>query len=68
MSDAGFPSKVVETKSGHIVVTAFWSEQIFSGVIPIACEKDGSGCHGLMLFANLGKDTGVDQAWIGFLE
>ena len=47
-----------------MVLVAFWNDQIFSGAIPQACEKDGSGCHSFKLFANLGKDTGVDQAWI----
>jgi hypothetical protein len=65
LNDAGFPSKVIETKNGdHMVVSAFWNDQIFSGAIPEACEKDGSGCHAVMLFANLGKDTGVDEAWL----
>jgi Putative bacterial sensory transduction regulator len=63
MNDAGFASKLIDN-SGPVVLVAFWNDQIFSGAIPQACEKDGSGCHSFKLFANLGKDTGVDQAWI----
>lgn len=63
MKDAGFPSKVIDN-NGKIVQSVFWNDQIFSGIIPQGCEKDGSGCHSLKLFANLGKDTGTDQAWL----
>ena len=63
MNDAGFASKLIDN-NGPVVLVAFWNDQIFSGAIPQACEKDGSGCHSFKLFANLGKDTGVDQAWI----
>jgi hypothetical protein len=63
-NDAGFQSKVVDNDGTHMVVTGFWSDQVFSGAIPQSCEKDGSGCHAFKLFANLGSDTGVSQAWI----
>jgi hypothetical protein len=63
-NDAGFQSKVVDNDGTHMVVTSFWSDQVFSGAIPQSCEKDGSGCHAFKLFANLGADTGVSQAWV----
>ncbi len=63
-NDAGFRSKVIDNNNTHMVQTEFWSDQVFSGAIPQACEKDGSGCHGYKLFANLGTDSGVDQAWV----
>jgi hypothetical protein len=63
MKEAGFPSKVVDN-NGKMVQSTFWSDQIFSGIIPQACEKDGSGCHSFKLFANFGKENGIDQAWI----
>jgi hypothetical protein len=64
MNDAGFASKVIDNGGVTVVLVTFWNDQIFSGAIPQACEKDGSGCRSFKLFANLGKDTGVDDAWI----
>jgi hypothetical protein len=64
-TDAGFNSKVVEMKDkSRLVQTEFWSGDVWSGAIPLVCEKDGSGCHGMMLFANLGKESSVNQDWI----
>jgi hypothetical protein len=42
-SEAGFQSKAIENDKIHMVQTKFWNDQIFSGVIPIGCEQDGSG-------------------------
>jgi hypothetical protein len=63
-NEAGFRSKVIDNNKIHMVQTEFWSDQVFSGAIPGGCEKDGSGCHWMQLFANLGTDSGVDQAWM----
>ncbi len=63
-NDAGFKSKVIKNDQTEMVQTIFWSEDVFSGAIPQACEKDGSGCHAIEIFANLGSDSGVDDAWI----
>jgi hypothetical protein len=63
-SEAGFQSKIIDNNNTHMIQTLFWTDQVFSGAIPEACEKDGSGCHAFKVFANLGPDTGVSQAWI----
>lgn len=62
--DAGFQSKVIDNNKIHMVQTVFWTSDIFSGAIPNACEDDGSGCHAFQIFANLGKDSPVNQAWM----
>jgi len=59
----GFQSKVIENNKFEMVQTIFWSQDVFSGAIPEICEKDGSGCHAMKVFANLGK-TGVTQKWV----
>jgi hypothetical protein len=63
LTQAGFQSKAVDNGGTHMVRSLFWSEDIFSGLIPEVCDKDGP-CHAYKLFANLGKDSGVNQAWI----
>jgi hypothetical protein len=63
-NESGFQSKVVDNNNIHMVQTLFWTDQVFSGAIPQACDKDGSGCHAFKIFANLGPETGVSQAWI----
>lgn len=63
-ADSGFQSKAVDNDGTQMVVSTIWNDQIFSGAIPQSCEKDGSGCHAFKIFANLGPDTGVSQAWI----
>jgi Putative bacterial sensory transduction regulator len=60
---AGFKSQVVENNGTKMVQTVFWTSDIFGGAIPLGCEKDNSGCHGMKVFANLGKAT-VDQNWV----
>lgn len=60
---AGFQSQVVDNNGNKMVRAVFWTPDIFGGAIPEMCEKDGSGCHGLKIFANLGKAT-VDQKWL----
>jgi Putative bacterial sensory transduction regulator len=63
MTAAGFQSKVIENNKTEMVQTIFWSQDVFSGAIPLACEKDGSGCHTYTIFANLGKAS-VAEKWI----
>ena len=60
---AGFQAQVVQNGNLKMVRAVFWTADIFGGAIPEACEKDGSGCHAMKVFANLGKAT-VDQNWI----
>jgi len=62
-NEAGFRSTVVQKQGGKVVQTEFWSADVFSGAYPVHCEKDGP-CHGYKLFANLGRDSGVDEAWL----
>lgn len=47
-----------------IVVTPMWGPNIYSGVSMQYCEKDGSGCHWLQFFANLGAQKTVDLNWM----
>jgi hypothetical protein len=47
-----------------IVITPLWGPQVYSGVLTELCEKDGSGCHWLEYFANLGKQSSVDTQWM----
>jgi hypothetical protein len=47
-----------------IVVVPAWGPQVFSGVHLEQCEKDGSGCHWLGFFANVGKQASIDPAWV----
>jgi hypothetical protein len=63
-TEAGFPSKVIDNNKTHMVQTQFWTEDVFSGAIPEACDDDGSGCHVFKIFANLGADAGITDAWI----
>jgi hypothetical protein len=60
---AGFPSKVFVSNNHQMVRTQFWPGDIYSGVSPEICEKDGN-CRGYRIFANLGADTGVGQEWL----
>jgi hypothetical protein len=50
------------------VVIPLWGPQVFSGVAMVLCEKDGSGCHWLEYFANLGKQASVGTNWINGLN
>jgi hypothetical protein len=47
-----------------VVVLPLWGPQLYSGVSLQVCEKDGSGCHWLEFFANVGKQASVDANWI----
>lgn len=47
-----------------IVVVPAWGPQIYSGVHLEQCEKDGSGCHWLGFFANVGKQATIGAAWM----
>jgi len=60
---AGFKSQVIDNGGIKMVQTIFWTEDIFGGALPEACEKDNSGCGAMKIFANLGKAT-VNQKWI----
>ena len=41
---AGFKSQVIDNGGTKMVQTIFWTEDIFGGALPEACEKDNSGC------------------------
>ena len=60
---AGFQSEVADNGGTKMVHTVFWTPDIFGGALPQVCEKDGSTCHGMKIFANLGN-AGVDQKWL----
>jgi hypothetical protein len=64
LSDAGFPSQVIEMKDkSRQVQTQFWPD-VFSGAIPIYCQNKNPGiCNGVAIFANLGKSS-VDSNWL----
>jgi hypothetical protein len=47
-----------------VVVLPLWGSKLYSGINLQVCEKDGSGCHWLEFFANLGKQDSVDANWI----
>ena len=61
---AGFRSKVIDNNNTRMVQSEFWGADVFAGAIPEACAKDGSGCGAFKIFANLGTDSGVDDAWV----
>jgi Putative bacterial sensory transduction regulator len=64
-SQASIPSEVMEDdKHNKMVVVQFWGKDLYSGVITEHCEKDGSGCRTLEIFANFGKSPNVNQAWL----
>ena len=64
MTAAGFQSQVINNKKVEMVRTIFWNaDGIFSGAIPMGCEKDGSGCGSYKIFANLGKSA-VGEKWV----
>lgn len=60
-----FPSKVgQDDKNNKWVVTGFWGDNLYSGVLMNGdCDNNGA-CDVLGFFANFGKTPNVDQTWV----
>jgi hypothetical protein len=60
-----FPSKVTQDdKNSKWVITSFWGDSLYSGVLMNGtCDNNGS-CTILGFFANFGKTPNVDQNWV----
>jgi len=55
--------KTFDDKTGGVIIP-FWGDQLYSGVLPIQCQPDGTGCKTLQFFANFGKQSSVDMNWM----
>src|SRR5262249_2050758 len=52
---AGFKAQAIDNNGTKMVQAILWTQDIFAGAFPEACEKDNSGCRAMKIFANLGK-------------
>src|SRR6202035_2719602 len=55
--------KTFDDKTGGVIIP-FWGDQLYSGILPTFCQSDGTACKQLKFFANFGKQSTVDAAWI----
>ncbi|HKH81622.1 MAG TPA: YbjN domain-containing protein [Methylovirgula sp.] len=60
-----YPSQVnTDNKGSKWVVTSFWGQNLYSGVLFSGnCDKN-SDCTMLNFFANFGKSSNVNQNWV----
>jgi hypothetical protein len=67
LNNVSFPSKVVsddKNSNNKWVVTSFWGDNLYSGVLFNGnCDNSGA-CSILGFFANFGKSPNVNQAWV----
>jgi hypothetical protein len=67
LNNASFPSKVVaddKNSNNKWVVTSFWGDNLYSGVLFNGnCDNSGA-CTILGFFANFGKSPNVNQDWV----
>jgi hypothetical protein len=63
LNELGFSSRIASGENNtQFIVSQFWNAQVYSGVFLEQCDR--GGCYVMRFFVNMGKDQGMDQAWM----